>query len=535
MNKQSELDAIYSKLARDYGKLNDTQVAFAIKEVGRVRSDITELLSEFAEKDGTVKRQRLSRLLRELDGVEKALRENGTVALTKSIKESTEFVINGMNEGTKSIIGRPLVSAGIEKLNKQTVDYVIRRFGDDGLVLSDRIWGTSGEIRDSISSVIRSGIIRGDSVGSMVRDVRKAYDAETWKIKRLVVTEGNTAYRVASANSVRQSDVADYVKINENGSRHGNHTNHRCYKLAKIDKYGEGNGIYKPTDTEIYMPHPQCSSYITAVILDKYLTGDFGGESNKPNTEAVAEETNTSSNTFKPAKDIKEAQTRASDVLGGSKVNLGKMQIDLANSYLEGIEKFVNDFPEIKGFVQVIDTKTKARNIGSFAINQTVEKIDGVEYADFSNVLSIKSPKEIESLYKSLGEDVKSNFHYKGYNPQTVVYHELVHALDALIGMTETGVFEGGRFVRVPRSGKRLSEFTNSSSYRVVEKAKKEMYGKSVGKEVYDGTKYLGKYSLTNSDEMLAEAISYLATGETHPYSEKMFELFRQRVKEVLK
>jgi hypothetical protein len=170
-----------------------------------------------------------------------------------------------------------MVSAGVEKLNKQTVDYVIRRFGEDGLVLSDRVWGTSGEIRDSIASVIRSGIIRGDNVGSMVRDVRKVYDAETWKIKRLVVTEGNTAYRVASANSVRDSDVAKYVRINENGSRHGNHTNHKCYKLAQVDKYSEGKGVYLPTDTEIYMPHPSCSSFITPVILDKYLTGDFGG------------------------------------------------------------------------------------------------------------------------------------------------------------------------------------------------------------------------------------------------------------------
>jgi len=271
MNKQAELDAIYAKLSADYGKLNDKQVAYAIKEVGRVRGDIAELLSEFAAEDGTVKRQRLSRLLRELDGIEKALRENGTVALTKSITDSSAFSIAGMNAGATSVIGVPLVSASIERINKQTVDYVIRRFGEDGLVLSDRIWGTSGEIRDSIASVLRSGIIRGDNVSSMVRDVRKAYDAETWKIKRLVVTEGNTAYRVAGANSVKQSEVAKYVRINENGRRHGNHENHRCYKLAQEDRYGEGRGIFLPTDSDIYFPHVQCSSYITPVIKEEYL------------------------------------------------------------------------------------------------------------------------------------------------------------------------------------------------------------------------------------------------------------------------
>lgn len=261
MSKQSELDAIYDKLARDYGKLNDKQITYAIKEVGRVRADIAELLTEFAADDGTIKRQRLSRLLRELDGVEKALRENGMVAMTQVVTQSAEF----------AIAGSPIIVAGVEKLNKRTVDYVIRRFGEDGLVLSDRIWGTSGEIRDSIATVLRTCIIRGDAVGTMVKGVKDVYDAEKWKIKRLVVTEGNTAYRVASANSVRDSKVADYVRINENGSRHGNHTNHKCYKLAQEDRYGEGKGVFKPTDSEIYLPHPNCSSYITAVLKDEYL------------------------------------------------------------------------------------------------------------------------------------------------------------------------------------------------------------------------------------------------------------------------
>lgn len=261
MSKQSELDAIYDKLARDYGKLNDKQIAYAIKEVGRVRADIAELLTEFAADDGTIKRQRLSRLLRELDGVEKALRENGMTAMTQVVTQSAEF----------AIAGSPVIVAGVERLNKRTVDYVIRRFGDDGLVLSDRIWGTSGEIRDSIATVLRTGIIRGDAVGTMMKGVKDVYDTEKWKIKRLVVTEGNTAYRVASANSVRDSKVADFVRINENGSRHGNHTNHKCYKLAQEDRYGEGKGVFKPTDTDIYLPHPNCSSYITAVLKDEYL------------------------------------------------------------------------------------------------------------------------------------------------------------------------------------------------------------------------------------------------------------------------
>lgn len=534
MTKQAELDAIYAKLSRDYGKLNDKQVARGIKEVGRVRGDIAELLSEFAGSDGTVKRQRLSRLLRELDTVEKALRENGTIALEKTIAESTDFAIGGLNKGTSSVIGLPMVSANIEKLNKQTVDYVIRRFGEDGLVLSDRIWSTSGEIRDSIASVLRSGIIRGDDVGSMVRDVRKAYDAETWKIKRLVVTEGNTAYRVASANSVRDSEVADYVKINENGHRHGNHANHKCYKLAKVDKYSQGNGIYKPTDTEIYMPHPSCSSYVTPVILDMYLTGDFGGSDSKIANNGE-EDVTPKEFKFVPAKDVSEVQNRIISTLGSDTVNFGKMPISLANDYLEGIEMFANDFPEIKGFIKTIDTKAKATEFGVFKIHRKAETIDGVERIVFDNSMSLKNPKDMAKFHEDHARGIKTNFSYAGSNAKTTAYHELVHALDYLVGMTENGLYKNGKFVSIAPDGKSLFSHANSQANQVIESAKKELYGRTIGRVVYDGTSYLGKYSMTNPQEALAQAISFLATGETEPYSLKVKEIFRKRVKEVMK
>lgn len=271
MTKQDELDAILRKLATGYEKLNDKQIDYGIKEVGRVRNDVADLLAEFAEGDGIIKRQRLSRLLRELDAIEKSLREYGTVAMTEIVRQSSEYVTKGTTDAVTSLTGYKPTRADIEKINERTVDYVIRRFGDDGLVLSDRIWTTSGDIRDSIATTLRGAIIRGDDVGSMIRDVRKVYDAETWKIKRLVVTEGNTAYRVGSANSVRDSEVADWVQLKENGFRHGNHRDHKCYKLAQENRYGEGRGVFKPSDSEIYLPHPNCSSYIIPVINPEFL------------------------------------------------------------------------------------------------------------------------------------------------------------------------------------------------------------------------------------------------------------------------
>jgi len=271
LSKQAELDRIYKRIADEYHALNAEQVAYAIREVGRVRAEVAELITEFAADDGTIKRQRLSRILRELDGVERDLRLYGTAAMDEIIGKSASFTTDAVSAGFATVTGAPMITGSFERLNREVFNYVTRRFGEDGLVLSDRIWGTSGDIRDAIGKSLRSDILRGESVGKMVANVRKAYDNETWKIKRLVVTEGNTAYRAASALSAERSSVVEWVRLNDNPGRHGNHEAHRCYELANTDKYGQGAGIFKPTDSEIYMPHPQCTSYITAVLDERYL------------------------------------------------------------------------------------------------------------------------------------------------------------------------------------------------------------------------------------------------------------------------
>src|SRR5690625_6073269 len=94
---------------------------------------------------------------------EESIREHGTAAMDKVIGDTSEWTSKRING--KGGLG---ISGGtIDRVNENAIKYVIERYGDDGLVLSDRIWGLSGEIRDEISTVIRSGIIKGDGVSAM--------------------------------------------------------------------------------------------------------------------------------------------------------------------------------------------------------------------------------------------------------------------------------------------------------------------------------------------------------------------------------
>ena len=264
---QAELDAIFERLERDYGALNKKQQAFAIREIGRVRGELAELRADYADNDGVITRQRAARVLRELDEIEASLRKNGTIALESIIEESSEWTTNNLTVA----VGIALSKSAFDRVNEHVIKYVTKRFGDDGLVLSDRIWGLSGEMRDEMATVIRSSIIKGEGVNAMIPKIRQVYDNETWKIRRLARTEGVTAHRAATAYNAQASDIVKWVQFHDGTCGRKDHHRHACYKLAQADPYGEGAGIYKPTDTEIWSPHPNCMSHITYVLDERWL------------------------------------------------------------------------------------------------------------------------------------------------------------------------------------------------------------------------------------------------------------------------
>ncbi|MFJ5716535.1 hypothetical protein [Neobacillus sp. NPDC093127] len=266
MNNQQKLDDIFKKLSVGYKKLNKEQIAFAIKEISRVRGDLADMLSDYAGKDGTIQKQRMSRLLRELDEVEDLIRQYGTTAMDSIIRDSAACATTGINTGLAAIGAKAV--AQMERLNRDIFEYVVKRFGEDGLVLSDRVWRLSGDMRDNLSKVLRTDILKGESVSTMIANIRRVHDNETWKIKRLVVTEGNTAYRTATAMNASRSDVVTALRVHRGVA---NRPEHRCTQLEQLDRYGMGAGLYPPSDHEIYNMHVSCTGFLTYELDERYL------------------------------------------------------------------------------------------------------------------------------------------------------------------------------------------------------------------------------------------------------------------------
>ena len=262
LTNQADLDAVFKRMETDFKRFNRRQQANAIREIGRVRGEVADMLADFADDDGTIKRQRMSRLLRDLDDIEESLREHGKIAFDRVIDESSEWTTRRVNRA----VGLDLSARQFDRINKYVANYVIDRFGEDGLVLSDRIWGLSGEIRDEMATVIRSGIIRGDGINAIMPEIRKVYDNETWKIRRVARTESLTAHRGAISYSAQESDVVKWLQFHAGDKR-----SDACVTLANTDKHGKGAGVYKPNDTEIWNPHPNCTSYATYIVDERWL------------------------------------------------------------------------------------------------------------------------------------------------------------------------------------------------------------------------------------------------------------------------
>src|SRR5690625_2423059 len=144
LTSQTDLDRIFSRMRREYNDLSKKQRAYAVREMGRVRADTAELSAEYADKNGEISRRRLSRLLRDMDEIERELRKNGEQALFNIIEESSEWTTRKIG----GIPGVKLSASQFDRINRHVVRYVYGRCGDDNIVLSDRRWGLSGEIRD---------------------------------------------------------------------------------------------------------------------------------------------------------------------------------------------------------------------------------------------------------------------------------------------------------------------------------------------------------------------------------------------------
>ncbi len=267
--REAHLNSILRNAAQEFAVLNRQAAEHAAKAVQETRQQLTDMLAAAAGESGEIRRTRIQSLMRDLDTVEKQIRDNLMDATMAAVEDGAKRSTGAAEKAIGAAVGaKAAQEVAFNRVSSNVIRYVANRFAQDGLVLSDRIWKVSGEIRDQLGAAIRKGVLQGKSVNTMIKDIRQIYSTETWKIRRLVVTEGNMAYRVATAYTAQQSKVVHLLRIHRGKA---DRPTHMCTILSEQDPIGKGVGVYLPTDGRIYNPHPNCTSWLEYVLDEQML------------------------------------------------------------------------------------------------------------------------------------------------------------------------------------------------------------------------------------------------------------------------
>ena len=130
-----------------------------------------------------------------------------------------------------------------------------------GKMFSDRIWDNKDALVKHIEQNLTVGIIRGDSIQKMARQLKKDLNVLYYQAERLVRTETNYAMNQAHLKGYKDSGVVEKYEFL---AAHDKRTSKLCRDLD-----GEMFELSKAVVGENYPPmHPNCRSTVVPVLED---------------------------------------------------------------------------------------------------------------------------------------------------------------------------------------------------------------------------------------------------------------------------
>lgn len=254
---------------------------------GEVLRDIYIVLMQSTEPDGQLRADRLARIKAT---VENMLNQHGQAQLNLL---STSLLNSAQ-------LGAAPFAAYIanQDIPERTVQIVKAFIANDGLQLSDRIWGSVEDAKAVFNKRITTAIVTGQSaseaalqmliagnpvsdelknkanaqkVQSVYADIKSEFfDTEYQNMKRVFTTEINRAHGVAFEASVAMhpDTVGTKFMLSPNHPK-----TDICDMHAKVNRFGLGAGVY-PIGKNPWPAHPGTISYTQVVFSDEVTQSD---------------------------------------------------------------------------------------------------------------------------------------------------------------------------------------------------------------------------------------------------------------------
>lgn len=147
------------------------------------------------------------------------------------------------------------------KIDKNLMDAVLSERWS-GKNYSERIWGNTDILADSLSEVISSGLMNGQSIQKMTKQIKDRFKVSQYYAERLVRTETNHFNNMADAMAYEDMGVEYYVFVATLDSR-----------TSEICQIMDGKKFkYKDKEEGVNYPplHPNCRSKTRGYVNEEY-------------------------------------------------------------------------------------------------------------------------------------------------------------------------------------------------------------------------------------------------------------------------
>lgn len=192
-------------------------------------------------------------------------------------------------------------------------------------------------------------------------------------------------------------------------------------------------------------------------------------------------------------KEVEDIINNAGVFRPGSVCKLDGCDLDSAKSIASAYQQIFEKYPQLKGKFGAVT----AKNLGSGTYAQCWLRSDG--RVDVNNASGFYS--NWSNVVKSYERDVLSNWHPFGTTAESVVTHEVGHAIDGYL--SNSGILGG---------------YNAASEYRYASSLLRSKVMKQCGLTVKDSASAVSRYGSTNPQEWFAEAFAeYITSANPRP------------------
>ncbi len=508
---QAAIDRIYAKVEKEYGLTPDAakqllaQPADREEYVGLLRvvndiQDPVQLQAVRARISSGAYSYRVSRLdaLKDNIRVQTARLADAELSLTDAHLRST--ITDAYSRNMFDLQRGTGYGFSFAQMNPRTVEHILANPWS-GATFSKRIWTSSDKLADVLNEQLTAGIMTGKSNAQVSRTLADTMGVSYRNAERLVRTETNYVANTAELQSYREAEIRRYEFMATLDRR----TSAICRKLD-----GQVFWVSQAKPGKNLPPmHPRCRSTTVAHFADEDLS----------KLERRARDPITGEDMIVPrSMKYEQWEKQYGNSAGNLSANIGKylkaganlpsIPRDVAAGVERSYRKIMRRWPQLQGEFQSLGTNERRPGVYASCHLGTGEvNVNPFYYQDKN------------TLKRSYDKDVAANWHPAGTGWESIVTHELGHAIDGYL----------------TRNLQKIPGMPSAPQGRASTHIMNDVL-KSLKKTPADISAGLSDYAASRPEEFFAESMAeYLDARRPRPMAKRAGKLVDQWMKEISK